>query len=474
MLNEDQTKQLEAIDREVTTFVESELYHQAMDRLNLILGSMGELEDYRLLRGALIARRAELHLELDDEGEAWKDAQKAMNLGWYDARVYSIAGWAMYNAEHYETALDQFDKAIALDAERALSFEGRALVYMQLEEWDAARVDLSKSILLDPEDPSAYASRAEVDIHLGALDAAVRDIERARQLASDDRDYAHTHGALLVVRGENKLALDALNVAAHGDDASLESLLLRSILRLSQGDIKGAKEDAMRASNAHNDEAFAFVQLAQVQLADGNAGLALKAAERAVKLDPSLPDSYLARANALQLKGDTEAAVTDFERAESEPLEMLDFIFGPLSEYLDISRFLPQKAEVPSQKAEKPAQTSSNPFAGMGGGFPGMGIPGLGGLNPAAMLDQVFDSEGNIKPAFKPIMRMAMKNAPNLLKTMPDNMLEKSGIDPNMLDNVDLDQIPEEQLEAQMKLFYKMVKSGQNPLDAVRNPKGDE
>ena len=106
--------------------------------------------------------------------------------------------------------------------------------------------------------------------------------------------------------------------------------------------------------------------------------------------------------------------------------------------------------------------------------MPGMGIPGLGGLNPAAMLDQVFDSEGNIKPAFRPIMRMAMKNAPSLLKTTPDGMLKKSGIDANMLDNVDLDNIPEDQLEAQMKMFYKMVKSGQNPMDAIKNPKSED
>jgi len=52
-------------------------------------------------------------------------------------------------------------------------------------------------------------------------------------------------------------------------------------------------------------------------------------------------------------------------------------------------------------------------------------------------------------------------------------MLKKTGIDPNMLDNVDLDNIPEDQLEAQMKLFYKMVKSGQNPMDSIKNPKSE-
>jgi hypothetical protein len=84
------------------------------------------------------------------------------------------------------------------------------------------------------------------------------------------------------------------------------------------------------------------------------------------------------------------------------------------------------------------------------------------------MLDQVFDADGNIKPAFKPIMRMAMKNAPNLLKSVPPSMLKNmGGLDPSQLENFDMDNVSEEQLEAQMRLFYKMVKSGKNPMDLM-------
>jgi len=107
---------------------------------------------------------------------------------------------------------------------------------------------------------------------------------------------------------------------------------------------------------------------------------------------------------------------------------------------------------------------AANPFAGLSGGIPGLGI------NPMSMLDQIFDDDGNIRPTFKPILKMAMKNAPSLLKTVPPGMLDNTGIDPSMLDGVDPDDISEEQLEAQMRLFYKMVKNGQNPLDFVQDP----
>ena len=45
------------------------------------------------------------------------------------------------------------------------------------------------------------------------------------------------------------------------------------------------------------------------------------------------------------------------------------------------------------------------------------------------------------------------------------------GVDPEMLKNVDMDNISPDELEVQMKEFYKMMKSGQNPLDPKKNDK---
>jgi len=88
-------KQLDFINGELAPFLQGELFHQGMARLDQILGTVPDDETYRALRGALFARRAEIDLELEDDEAAWEDAQKAMNAGYYDASVYPIAGWAM-------------------------------------------------------------------------------------------------------------------------------------------------------------------------------------------------------------------------------------------------------------------------------------------------------------------------------------------------------------------------------------------
>jgi hypothetical protein len=52
---------------------------------------------------------------------------------------------------------------------------------------------------------------------------------------------------------------------------------------------------------------------------------------------------------------------------------------------------------------------------------------------------------------------------------MPSGMLKNmGGMDPELLKQVDFDSMTPEQLEAQMKEFAKMMKSGKDPMEMVR------
>lgn len=458
MLSQDHQAQLDFIKQEIAQLVRDGSTSSAIERLTMMLGSMGELEDYKPLRGAILALRADLRLDQDDEEGAWDDAQKAMNFGWYDSAVHAIAGWAMLHMEKLDVAREQFTKAIELNAEKARPFVGRALVALEEEDFDGARQDLTRAVQIDPKDDTAWALRAEVGINLGTVESALADIQRARTIAPQDADHALFFARLILTKGDTEAARKALGVAVADEDAALEALCLRSHLNLQAGKVKEARADAIKATNNFPDEAFAFVCLASAQIAEGNGQLALKAAERAVALDPTLADAYIARAAANHLLGNTEARLEDEARFKDEMPELHEFLLGPVSAHIDPAAFFPAP---PAPKTKEPSAAKPQATPGIPGmeGMPNFGIPGLGGMNPAAMLDQVFDADGNIKPAFKPIMRMALKNAPSLLKTMPSSMLEQRGIDPKMLDGVDLDNIDEAELEAQMKLFYKMMKS---------------
>lgn len=91
----------------------------------------------------------------------------------------------------------------------------------------------------------------------------------------------------------------------------------------------------------------------------------------------------------------------------------------------------------------------------------GAGGPKMPGGDPMGMLDQLFDESGNIRRAFKPIFEMAVKQAPNLMKNLPKSML--GDIDEEQLKKMDLSNLSADQLEAQMRDFYTMMKSGKAP-----------
>ena len=457
------------IIQELAPFVEAESYAQAIARLEVVLQSVPTDQDNRLLRAALLAKRGELHMEDEDYEQAEDDIRHALQNGLRLPAIYALSGWAHFYLDRLEEARQSFERVLEEDPDEVSALKGRAMVLQELEELDLARADLTHAIRVSGDDAGLYGMRAELHTLQGNLEHAERDLRKARELDPKDPDLALAHARHCAVSGDIEQASQIMDRALRHDDLSLEALLLRSHLRLMSGRKADARADAMKASNRYPDEAFAFVQLAQVQLSEDNISLALKAAERAIKLDPSLPDGYLVRGAARRARGEEAEAAEDFKRASGTPAELPQLIFGPAFHAIDGQNLHASAVETlygaGSPQAQAPsggAGAETNPFAGMP-------FPGLGGMDPMRMMGQMFDDEGNIRPAFRPILRMAFKNAPALLKNMPPGMLKNmGGIDPAMLGQLNLDELSPEDLEAQLKELYKMMKSGQDPMAAMR------
>src|SRR5690554_3017399 len=450
------------LEAELAPLIEDGAPHQAITRLSAMIETMGpgaedpgaRTED-DLLRGRFLSRRAELYLDLEEVDDALSDAQAAWKAGWRDGATMAVAGWSSYQLDEPEAALAYFNEAIARKEGDPGMLMGRALVSVELEDYEEARADLTLVLASDGENAEILALRGEVHLRLSELQAAERDLKAARAIDAEDPDYALAMARLHMLRGQVDDALILLDIAVgEGTDMALEAILMRSHLRLTRGEQQLAREDALRASNIYPDEAFAFVQLANVQLADGKLAAGKKAAERAVMLDPSLPDAYAVRGAALQMSGETEAAMADLERASSAPAELPMFLLGPAYD----------SVEMPSM--------DSSLFEMLGEGFDpskladafgkgGAGGPKMPGGDPMGMLDQLFDESGNIRRAFKPIFEMAVKQAPNLMKNLPKSML--GDIDEEQLKKMDLSNLSADQLEAQMRDFYTMMKSGKAP-----------
>lgn len=470
-LDDPQEVMWEQLRAELDPLIEDGALAQAYERLSALLVTVGDGEESAQIRARLLSRRAELALDLDDGEGALKDAEAALRLGLRDAATYGTCGWAYFHLDKPEQARVCFEQALSTAPDEVTYLTGRALVLMELDELDLARADLTHALQIDEDDPTLRGYRGEVHILLGDLKAAAQDLERALEAAPDEGEYALSLARLRTVSGDVPGALAIIDIAVDdGDELGLEALLLRSHLRLLSGQSQPARADAIRASNLFSDVAFSFVQLAHVELAEGNLRLAEKAAERAVLLDPSLSDAYLVRGAAHQMAGKNEAAKEDFQRAQQAPAELPLFLLGPAyelaggasmgfdSSILDLltgedSPFDPA-AFAQAFGEESEGQAGPNPFAGMGK---------MGGMDPMKMLDQVFDEGGNIRGPLKPLLEMAFKNAPKIMKNLPPSML--GGMSKEELEKLDISDLSGEELEERMKEFYRLMKSGKNPFE---------
>lgn len=465
----------EQLDAELQPLVDGGALRQAIERLTAALETMGEKAQTAELRSRLLARRGECLLDLDRADEALDDARRSMELGGRNADNCGLAGWASYHLDETRQAREYFDEAVDDDPQDVTLWTGRALVWMELDEFERARSDLSRALNHDSHAADVLGLRGEVHLHIGDLEAASRDLQRAVEEAPQEAEYALMLARLHLVGGDTDQALEVIDPAVDEDaEFALEAILLRSHLHLMAGDNKAARSDAIRASNLYPDEAFAFVQLAHVQLAQGNLALAKKAAQRAVLLDPSLPDSYMVRAAARKMAGDQQEAREDFERASQAPAELPMFLLGPAHRVVDV----PPMGLDPSileMLGEESQQGGFDPsmFADAFGGDGPAGPAGMpGGMNPMDMLGKVFDDSGNIRGPFKPVFEMAFKNAPKIMENIPEELL--GDIDKEELEQIDFSELSSEEIEERMRRFYQMMQSGAGPFSPDDDDSGDD
>lgn len=463
-LSEDHSTMWRQLNAELEPLVEGGALHQAVDRLSATLKTMSDDDETAPLRARILTRRGECHLDLDEGQQALEDARQAMQLGDHRPQVHGLAGWACYHLDKTARAREYFDEALDATPDDVTLLTGRALVLMELEEFEHARADVTHALHRDQQAADLLELRGEIHMHLGDLDAATRDLESAYEFAPGEPEYALTLARLRLAQGEIAEALDVVSDAVdESEDFALEAILLRSHLHLLAGDSRAARSDAIRASNLYPDEAFAFVQLAHVQLTEGNLGLAKKAAERAVLLDPSLSDSYLVRAASHQMAGDTEEAREDFDRARQAPAELPMFLLGPARDLVDgpPGGFDASLLEMMREQAAEGGFDPSAFAQAFGAGENAAGFGSMG-MDPMNMLDQIFDDSGSIRGPLKPIFEMAFKNAPKIMENLPPELL--GDVDPEDLEQMDLSGLSGDEIEERMREFYQMMKSGDAPF----------
>jgi predicted O-linked N-acetylglucosamine transferase (SPINDLY family) len=107
-----------------------------------------------------------------------------------DAKVHYQRGNAENGLGRWQSALTEYDRAIALDPQFAYAYCNRGAVLERLGRWDDALANYDRALELDPDDVLTYYNRGSVLKQLRRFDEALTSYDRAIALQAD---YAEAH-----------------------------------------------------------------------------------------------------------------------------------------------------------------------------------------------------------------------------------------------------------------------------------------
>lgn len=110
--------------------------------------------------------------------ETAEAAQAAADRRSVAAEYVNFGSWEFGQGE-YETAIEDFTRAIEIDPEYALAYSRRGLTYYDLGEYEQAIADYTRAIELDPKDIFYYTDRGNAYRELGEYEQAIADYNRA-------------------------------------------------------------------------------------------------------------------------------------------------------------------------------------------------------------------------------------------------------------------------------------------------------
>lgn len=264
---------------------------------------------------ALYAARAGVWQELEGFDEAIEDLQKAIALDSLKPEYHHELGNMYMDYYKSRMALQTMEKAAVIFPKRIPTLLKTAEFQMILKQYDRALYSLERIRVIEPNNPEMYFMFGNVKEEMGRTEEAKIDYQSAVEQDPDLVDAWVKLGQLLTIE-KNPVAERYLNNA----------------LRIAPKDIGALHAQANFLSQVKDDLPGAIANFKQInvidpQFVDGyyNLGLlyldadsldrAYQSFDLAIKTQPDYAESYFFRGMASKLKGELGKAKNDFQQA---------------------------------------------------------------------------------------------------------------------------------------------------------------
>jgi serine/threonine protein kinase/Tfp pilus assembly protein PilF len=226
-------------------------------------------------------RRAHFLEQLGEQEEARKDRDRAASLPPEGAMDHFLVGEEHYRRGDWKQATNSFNRCLSLNPGHFWAQFFLAVCHLRVQDWEAAKAGLNACLTQQPDFVWAYLFRSFANEGLQALTEAETDIQKALQLNPND-------------------------------DARYVLFLTRGILHFHQQELPHAAADFRSAMALRPKQYNAYLNLAQVYLAQGEFKTAAELVKTALQFQPPtqvIASYHLERGRALLLNTKYEEAL---------------------------------------------------------------------------------------------------------------------------------------------------------------------
>ena len=118
------------------------------------------------------------------------------------AADYIAQGDAKYNSGDKQGAIEDYERAIAVDPQNAEAYSSRGTAKYDLGDKEAAIEDYDRAIELQPDFALAYVGRSTVKFDLGDKEAAIQDMSKAAELFKQQGQMESYEKAMEILKAQ--------------------------------------------------------------------------------------------------------------------------------------------------------------------------------------------------------------------------------------------------------------------------------
>jgi tetratricopeptide (TPR) repeat protein len=273
----------------------SEKPETIVDRAGLlvILGVLYTVKDEYEMALRSYAEAMELTKQLEAiELESVKLTRLSDSNNHFQSLIYSFQGFVYAGLGQYEKALDDLNRAIQLDPNRAPAYNRRGNIYQKLGQYEQALADYKRAIQLNPEDITSYNNRGNIYANLGQYEKALADYERVVHLNPDDAITYNNRGTTYHDMGQYEQAIADFNEAIRLNPDYASAYNNRGNAYAILGQYEQAIVNYQQANELDSNWVVPIKRLGDVYAEIGDYAAAVSKYKQAIQVDPLFDNVY--------------------------------------------------------------------------------------------------------------------------------------------------------------------------------------